>query len=621
MSSSPTYSDPTARLLAVETDLQHIAGHLAVLGNQLAEVRRAGTAPRYSPIPEPTRATLDPALGAPAQPASQHRGLNNPVTPTAGPHPAAQLNPPPAPVAYERPTPWWQREGAVARLLSIAGAGVFLIGITLLLLLAIQNGYLGPVTRVVLGGAASATLVGIGALVHRRQPGNPGSVALAATGVAGGYLTVLAMTVIYAWVAVTVGLGLAAAVFAVGVFLTRIWHSQVLGVIVVVGVVALGPAMGNDHPPITALFVVVVSLGAILADPSRRWPVLQLTRVVPVTLLLIGLTFDSVPFGPVISATGPSVPLVASIFAVVTVLVELRFDRGLTLSLVTPVVVGIALLPALVAPLVAKDGSTQTIWLAIVAALAVAFTILAKQSATRAVLISAAALAGILSLATIDLDGLWVVGALAIAAALLAVGQALGQRTATWVGVGAALIGLLGYLPILDPLLNRGGNTFSGELGVWELLASAAGLGVVVLMARLVPSRTASRSGPARSFGLWAVALLFVTGLAVSTGVLLGRASGDVATGFLAGHAAATVLWMASAAWLLLGRRGTASDTSSRRTLGVVIAGVAVAKLMLFDLSTLDGFVRVVAFVLIGGALLAVGTLYRKTKRIESVNP
>lgn len=572
-----------------------------MLGNQLAEVRRAGAAPSY-PVPvHPTRIPTTPPTSAPRIP-----------------------NAPPA-EADQRATPWWQRDGAVARLLSIAGAGVFLIGITLLLLLAIQHGYLGPVPRVLLGGAASAALVGIGAGVHRRHPGNPGSVALAATGVTGGYLTLLAMTVIYGWVDVPLGLGIAAAVFSVGVLLTRIWQSQVLGVIVVIGVVALAPTIANDNPSIAGLFAIVVSVGSILADPPRRWTALQLARVVPAALVLIPLAFISGPADPLFTEFGPSLPLLAAGFALITIVVELLSDRGpklpiITPVVITPVVVGIALLPAIMTPLLATGGDAQTLWLAAVSAIALGLAIAAKQSATRAVLLSAASLAGIVSLTTVGLDRLWIVGALVIAAALLASGDALGQRTVTWVGFGAALMGLLGYLPILEPLLNPLANTADVDLGVWDLLASAAGLGVVVLMARLFPIRNADRSGPARSFGLWSVALLLVTGLSVSAGVLFGRAFDDVATGFLAGHAAATVLWMASAVWLLLGRRETAADTSSRRTLGVVIAGVAVAKLMLFDLSTLDGFSRVVAFVLTGAALLAVGTLYRRARKSDSVS-
>ena len=506
------------------------------------------------------------------------------------------------------PLPWWQREGAVARLLSVVGAGVFLIGISLLLLLAIQYGRFGPVPRVTAGWLVSAALVGLGALVHRRQPGNPGSVALAATGIAGGYLSLLAMTAIYGWLGVPAGLALAGAVCGLGLLVTRLWRSQVLGVIVVLGVVLLAPAVGEERPWIAAAFLVLVSLAALAADPRRLWPVLHLVRVVPAALALCGLSFLAD-----VRQDFPAIAILAAGFAGVTIAAELVLERRAPRGVLTAIAVGAATLPALIAPHGGSDATVASIWLgataAVLLACAAASAAWTTSAATRGVLLAAAALALVTSLGGVEVDRLWVLGALATAAAYLGSGEALQQRVLGRVGIGAGVVGMIGYLPMVELLLE--GDVAAYGPSAVDLLTSAACVAAVVLAARFVaPAR--SRAGRMLLASvLWAAGLLAVTGLSVTAGVLIGAWLKATGTGFLAGHAAATVIWMMAAAWLLMHQR---SDRRSTRTLGMAIAALAVGKLLLFDLSTLDGVSRVVAFVVTGAVLLAVGTLYRRSR-------
>jgi len=181
-----------------------------------------------------------------------------------------------------------------------------------------------------------------------------------------------------------------------------------------------------------------------------------------------------------------------------------------------------------------------------------------------------------------------------------------------WVGVGLGGVGLLGYLAVVPGLLDPELSVLDEPLGIWELMASAAGLAVVWLAARLIATLRPSGPGRAWPFVLWAAGLMLITGVTVSAGVMIGAAVQQPASGFLAGHAAATLTWMAAAVWLLMSRQ---RDGRQSRQLGMVIAAAAVAKLLLFDLGALDGISRVVAFVVAGAALLAVGTLYRQTRK------
>jgi uncharacterized membrane protein len=78
--------------------------------------------------------------------------------------------------------------------------------------------------------------------------------------------------------------------------------------------------------------------------------------------------------------------------------------------------------------------------------------------------------------------------------------------------------------------------------------------------------------------------------------------------GFLLGHVLVTVSWTVSALVLLL--RGI--DSVPMRVAGLSLVVAALAKLVLFDLSSLDGMARVAAFLVAGLVLLAAGARYAK---------
>jgi uncharacterized membrane protein len=78
--------------------------------------------------------------------------------------------------------------------------------------------------------------------------------------------------------------------------------------------------------------------------------------------------------------------------------------------------------------------------------------------------------------------------------------------------------------------------------------------------------------------------------------------------GFLLGHVLVTVSWTVGALVLLL--RGI--DVVALRVAGLSMVVAALAKLVLFDLSSLDGMARVLAFLVAGIVLLAAGARYAK---------
>ncbi len=593
-----------------------------VIRGRVAAIREdwmAAPSRRPDPVPLSTQPTPVPSTGGegPGRPSTS----SGSVGPGSG---SVEAGPGTVdPVRVEPSRPWWQRDGAIARVLSAAGAGVLLIGITNLLVLAIQQGYFGPVPRVVVGGVVAAVLISLGLLIHRRQPGNAGAVALVATGVAGGYLDIVAVTTVYGWVDLWLGLTLAAVLFAGGVAVSRRWDSQVLAVIAVLGVVILAPAVGYEEPWQASAFLIVVSAAATWAHHDRRWPVLQAARVAPTALILIISAFAG-ESGPVVAGWSVSEELAYAVLATVFALTTLLGEGWLILrnrdGRIGAVTVGLAALPALVVVPGADEHTNATLWLVALASVWMTAAALVRRPALVAVLLSAGAIGLVSALAEVQRIDLVLPGTLAVATAYLAVSIARASRVLGWVGVGVGALGLLAFLQIVDPLLwgpDLSTATGPGTFDTGDLLASALGLAVAVLSTLFV---SPAARGAGRTWVLvagWAFGLLGVTGLSVSLGVVIGRTTGQTGSGFIAGQAGATLLWMAGAAWLLVRSRQRLAqrNPAGRRylTIGMALAGLAVAKLLLFDLSTLDGLIRVLAFVVAGAVLLTLGTLYARS--------
>ena len=76
--------------------------------------------------------------------------------------------------------------------------------------------------------------------------------------------------------------------------------------------------------------------------------------------------------------------------------------------------------------------------------------------------------------------------------------------------------------------------------------------------------------------------------------------------------AAATGSSVLAATWLLLRGLEHSRDADLTLRTGLLLAGVSVAKLFLFDLAALSGLVRSVAFIVTGLLLLATGSRYAK---------
>jgi uncharacterized membrane protein len=477
--------------------------------------------------------------------------------------------------------------------------------VVLLLILAIQRGYLGPLPRVLLGGGLGLVLAGIGALLHRSPTARTGAYALTATGIAVLYLDVLAATSLYEFLPPWGGLVTALAVTAGGIALAGAWNSQLLAVFVVVCSAASAPVITKGFDATLLSFLLVLLLGTTPVQLVKRWSGLAVAAGTPpvvVALVNVGLAMndrfdgDATTTAILAGATSAIMIILATATTIrrpddefTTLMLFLAPVPGMFAAILLPRV-GAAILPAAIGVLLVG------VW-ALRARLPRAFALSAG---------AIAALAFTQATATaFDGDA----RAIAFLAEALIV-TLLAVRTRLAVALlPAALFGTVGLVLglgfaarpdlVLRPrwLLDTGAIVSLGLTG-----ATIAATAITLCWAgyRLTDGEHTPHGWvPAGLLALYGMAAaLLSVGLLVSPG----------RDGFLLGHVLVTVSWTVGALVLLL--RGI--DSVPMRVAGLSLVVAALAKLVLFDLSSLDGLARVAAFLVAGLVLLAAGARYAK---------
>ncbi|MET9212506.1 MULTISPECIES: DUF2339 domain-containing protein [unclassified Nocardia] len=524
-------------------------------------------------------------------------------------------------------TPWWQREGVISRALAVAGVGVTLIGVLMLLVLAAQAGFFGPVARVVAGGVLSVGLVAAGWRVFGRPGGRVGGIALVATGIAGAYLDVVAVTGYYHWVAPGIGLAVALGVASAGVGIAMRWQSQPLAVGVVLGAAVLSPVLTTEL--LLLGFLVVLQAAGVPVQMRREWPVLHVARTLPVVLAalsmiaLSGLSAAIAGDEVVEERGGLLAAAVAS--AVVGLTGALLVVRRRSGDITASVTIALTALPVFAAALLfdrpvttAITGTQAAILLGLAATTLVAG--LAERIGIPRHTALVAALTGAVALLLTCVTGtggeprLLPIAFATVALAFLAVAATSRTRVSAGLGIAFAALGGLVLLAMATPETLALHRLADQRLDLATAGAAVLGLGVAAMVAWTVP-RVRGWGEQALVTGVWiavsVAGLYYVLVASVSLGVSLGGPDG-----FILGHSIATIVWMAAAtAALFYGlRRLSRSPAVAKVCLvsGLLVAAAALAKLFLFDLSTLSGLVRVAAFLVVGMLLLLTGTRYAR---------
>lgn len=576
----------------------------------------ARPAPVPAPMPATRPATMPAPMPAPA-PVAAHMPANRPLPPPpaqplAPPQPfpavpgSAQGRPLPTPSAPREP--WWQRDGMISRVLAVAGAGVTLVGVVLLLVLAAQAGWFGPVARVVAGAGLSAALVVAGLRVHGRTGGRVGGISLAATGIAGAYLDVVAVSTVYGWVAPALGLVAALGIAGGGVALASRWRSQELALMVVVGAAVLAPFVTGELSVTLVAFLVTLQIACVPVQLAHLWPYLHVARTLPAVLAAMLAPADLLYSSPTIAERLQllGVAVAVAVVGLVSTLVVVRRQLD---DVAASAMLAVSALPLLATTLTLDTTTNTLVQGGLAAVMLCVAAILRRPGHTRIAALATGALA--LLLACLEGTGTKTlpIALLAVAAAFLAVSGQVRAKAPYYVGAGFAAIGAVTLVEVAPPYVLASERLAVGGLGASVVVAAVVAVAVVLLLVReaqrlrLVP--------PERVPTLWlsgAGACLYATtaGTVAAGTAVAGR------DGFVAGHCVATIVWVAAAvAALQLGLRST-HDPHAALVAGLSLIAAALTKLFLFDLATLHGVARVSAFIVVGLLLLGAGTRYAR---------
>ncbi|CAN5264947.1 DUF2339 domain-containing protein [soil metagenome] len=580
---SQPHQSALARLSDEFTALSHQLSRVAVELKQLEQ-----TLPAPAPVPAPP-----PYYPAPPPPPPAYR-----------PIPVAQ---PARRAPRKRDT---DRQGWIGKVLAVAGVAVTLVGVVMLLVLAAQAGILAPPVRVTAGAVLAVALVGVALRLNSRPGGRIGGIALAATGIAAAYIDVIAVTTIYDWVPPVAGLLLAAAIGGGGLTLARRWDCEQLGLLVLIPLAVLAPIVSDGVTALSIGFMLALSAASLPVQLGKDWMLMYAARTVVVTLpLVVALLTGSfgTPENPWLlgGASG-----VAALLAVVGALLVLpTATHRVAVAILAAVGAGPALSAAIVV-----DQVLAVLLAAAVSAGLLAIVLLARHlpGVTHPVAVIWSALSAVAALVavTVAFDGY--IEPLALLALALVVAVA-GRHSAQarWAAVGFMFVGSVVFVSYAPPAHLALAATMAVPEAISVLATSALLIACAISICRAWTPVVDIDVAKLWWGGALAITIYAVTSFTVTLGVLLGGVEG----GFLGGHMAATICWIVMAA-ALFGyalRVGNRDARTAPIAGGLALTAAAVAKLILFDLGTLDGIFRVVVFIVVGLVLLAMGAGYARS--------
>lgn len=620
-------SSITARLTRVTDDVADLRE--AMEAAQSVEQADTQTAPEAAPHesappqPESVTAAPDPARG-PAP-----RLARGPALPPTAPAPRPQLQyatagppPPPQPQPFGPPAPAVPAPAGngvtLGKILAFTGVAITLIGVVLLLVLAAQAGLLRPEVRVAGGALLAAALVGAGLRIGREAVKRTAAAALVATGIAAALFCVLAAVNIYHWLPVIAALVLTGLIAAGGFVVAGLWDSQALGVTVGIGLIAFAPFLTHGVTLTLVVFLLVYAAATLAVQFGRDWPV----------LFTVNTVATAAPLAVVAALADRAEATEFAVAASVCFLLAVGSAVALLRTSGIPVVVSlIGLIPLL--PLVGGStvlGATTTaILLGAAAALLALLTLLGPalpgaDLGVRMVWLTGAVATTVVAIGVAGRANGLTLGLLAIAL-LLALASQYTEEMATTLRILATVALGIGLLALAGPGLIQLVDASALSTGRRVVVVIGALLAMAAL-AVLTRSWTQGRTDSDRNtfvVSASVVGLVLFNVLCVAVGAL---ASGGSLTGFRAGHMCATIGFVVvGAVALLWARRLRGSSRTLVLTAGLIVLGVAVGKLFLFDLAALAGIFRVIAFIVVGLVLLGLGVAYAQSLNDDPDGP
>ena len=528
-----------------------------------------------------------------------------------------------------REHPWWEDEKIVLRVTAGVGAFITVSGIILLVAFAIQSGLLGPLGRVILAYALATILAVTAVVVHRKDPDNAGVTAAGSAAVITAHVTTATLVQGLEWWPNWLGTLVLLGVMGLGFLAARTWNSVaflMVGFVVtyLAAFVTVWPRSDDVDPyaVLPALLIPSLVVAWVWRDRPKRsmvsknaagfylvGSILVLDSTEPgwlgvAAFIAIGIAIavpefldDTViegralvdpsaaadPAAPAPHAITPGVtgPQLATLYALAwpTVILLSIVGPGEKFSLTVALLLGLAIGAAGFGPW--KDRSDP------------------RMSTLRwAGFVTAAWPA--LHLGIVDNHETWTrLPALLVAAAFVWTyvfrRSTLGRRLMPlWVAVALLCNGPALVLTMFAPSYLIEHRFQLGVLDAPNVVLSALLLGVIAL--GLIAITVAHREHA----GTYEKTAGLVGLLLTAVPVIITLTSAGMR--FSLAHVLLSIGWMVAAAWLMLAPKRLNVDANMAASL--VIAGVAVIKLVFYDMQAMTGLTRVSAFLLCGLVML-----------------
>lgn len=603
---------------------------------------------------QPTQLTQQPQRQAPQpQPQAtqaQRSQAPRPEAPQPQPQPAAKPQKPKEPSKLQQ---WWEKEDLVTRLLAIIGGSITVVGLTFLALLAYASGILTPEGAVVLAAAICGGLAVTATVVHKKQPEGVSSAALLIVATLGGLADLWVAVFNLGWFGEALGSVLTVIICASALALAYAWKKEILAVVVTAfaplfilpvaaNFLSMFPAdqevQREIHNGYFAGSLIAAAICGFAARWGRPWFKLQITATITyVCAMLLSAPYTLTTF--LLGVVG---------FALVTIIsfVPPFASRQLHLSGVVAVVI----IPPVC--LLASNSWAAVIFISLVTACAYLlarangsiFHVDFQMSGTEPLPPQlASAFAFVISAGTLpvvfiirffqwySLDSLqrdtpgsvtmFGYGSIIVAVALLLYTAALVwglprmPRHVAWISLVCSFLAVFTYAP-------------RSWVGAQDMRVPDSAIVLVVSLSLAVAllyrhqyliefdlRGAAGRENPNRQFNP-EIALLIV---GVVTLVLTSSAIPAVAMAisttklsFMVSHVLISVSWMLGAVYLLY--RNNSKP-------GLLLAIIATAKLVFYDLSVLGGLVQALAFLICGMVLLVAAITREKPNKTPPQPP
>jgi uncharacterized membrane protein len=552
-------------------------------------------------------------LEQPERPAAESR----PGPPETAPKivPAPPSVPPPAAAAPSRQRPVLRPGETLedllgGRVLAVLGGLTIFIGVILFLAIAIDRGWIGVEARVALAFAGSTALLAIGLFLYERRGQTEAAVAAVATALASLYASLTYATAVQDVIGESVGLLVAALIGASGALIAVRWRSQMVAALGMLGALAAPVLVQSGTSSLALAFTALALAGTVAVLVWQRWGWLAIGAFV--------LTAPQLAFWAD-DRDGLLLPLLVlslywCAFVVAAIGYELRVPTSkLRVSSTSVLLLNAAFAAALGGLLIDDRGSLTgvTAWMF---GLTVAHILLGAFGFRQRM---SAEIAGLLVAIGIGLSGITL--ALALDGPVLVIGWCAEAVILAWVakrtGEARALVFSVAFLTlaaihtVVDEAPPAALLDGVGDLG--QALAATVAVGLAALLTGLLVER--------RDVSMLlhvAAAVSFV--YAASLGIVDIVQGDDV-------ERSQTAQVILSAFWASVGLVaivvGLVRDIREVRYGGLVLLGLGVAKLFLYDLAELDQLYRVLSFIAVGLLLLAGAYAYQRVRSVERPQP